>query len=150
MTRRGALLPKLRSWPLPPHGARSFLMAMAMTIPLALSAHPVNGPVSTRTVQVDLNARTIAIFDRGTRLAIDFVPSGGATRARLTQSGAYRRVSARLLVPSANGNHVDVRFLGSGRVRLSDPQLSKLVDGSILELHELGQTHRIVLRDASR
>ena len=150
MTQRGVLLPKIRSWPLPLNGARSFLIAAAMAIPLPLSAHPVNGPVSTRAVQVDLSAQTVAVFDRGTRLAIDFVPSGGATRARLTQSGAYRRISARLLVPLANGDHLDVRFLGSGRVRLSDPPLSKLVDGSVLELRESEQLHRIVLRDASR
>ena len=150
MTRCGAPPARCRTRPFPPRKARALLLAAVLAFPLPLPAHPVDGPVSTRQVRVDLNAPTVAVFDRGSRLAIDFAPSGGAIRARLTLSGAYRRISARLLVPLAKGDHLDVRFLGTARERLSDPPLSKLVDGSVLELRELEQTHRIVLRDASR
>lgn len=40
-----------------------------------------------------------------------------------------------------------VQFIEAGRVRLSDRALSRLPDGTVLELGEVGQTHRVVLRD---
>lgn len=149
MNRRVTATPSCSRSPSLPSLARALLIAAATVLGPAIDAHPTYGPVEVSEVRVDLQAPQIVVPYGATQLAIDFAPSGGAVRARLILPAAYDRTQVRLQVALADGEHLDVRFLGTGRIRIGNHPLSKVPDRSVLELRQPQRTHRIILHDGN-
>lgn len=129
------------------------LLRPAIGLVLAVSAAPaaahdpeLSGKVETTEVAVRLGAETVSVPHEEGRVEVSFAPAFGSVRARLAFAGGPVPRAARLRLPM-RGGHLDVGFRVHGGRLISTRALSKLVDGTVLELDEPGRTHRLVLRD---